>query len=304
MGYVKASDIANFLNVCLLGDDLNLIGISSLDDDVENTLSFSKNKSFDTTSKKLVITTQTYNQLEHKNEISSIIKVANPRLAFAKIVNEFFIKKQSIGIHASSIIGNKCIFGDKVTIGANCYIGENVQIGNNSIIGHNVVIADNTEIGNNCYVKSGTVIGEDGFGFDFETDGTPVKIPHIGKVVIGNNVEVGAKNTIARATLGTTIIANNVKIDDQVHIAHNCHIGENTIITACVEISGSVVIGKNCWIGPNSSIIQKVKIGNHCIIGIGTVITIDVEDNKKIMGLEGLDLRNLVKVKKRIEYGK
>jgi len=144
----------------------------------------------------------------------------------------------------------------------------------------------------------------DGFGFDFEEDGTPVRIPHIGNVIIGNNVEIGAKNTIARGTIDNTVIANNVKIDDQVHIAHNCFIGNNTIITACVEISGSVTIGENCWIGPNCSIIQKVTIGDNTTIGIGSIITKDIEANKKIMGLESLELRPLLKVKKRIEYGK
>jgi len=84
----------------------------------------------------------------------------------------------------------------------------------------------------------------------------------------------------------------------------NCKVGKNTIITACAEISGSVSIGQNCWIGPNSSIIQKVKIGDNVTIGIGSIVTKDIKDNKKIMGLKGLDLKTLLKVKKKIEYGK
>lgn len=96
-------------------------------------------------------------------------------------------------------------------------------------------------------------------------------------------MEIGAKNTIARATLGTTIIEDNVKKDDQVQIAHNCVTGKNTIIAACAEISGPLVIGKNFWIGPNWSIIQKVKIGNIVPVGIGSVITEDIQDYKKIM---------------------
>ena len=172
-----------------------------------------------------------------------------------------------------------------------------------TIIANNVIISDNVRIGKSCYIKSNTVIGEDGFGFDFEEDGTPFRIPHIGSVYIGNNVEIGAQNTIARGTLDNTIIEDNVKTDDQVHIAHNCKIGKNTLITACVEISGSVEIGANCWIGPNSSIIQKIKIEDNVTIGIGTIVIKDVAAKKKIMALEGLSLRNLLKLKKRIKFG-
>ena len=113
---------------------------------------------------------------------------------------------------------------------------------------------------------------------------------------------MGSNNTIARGTINNTIIEDHVKIDDNVHIAHNCCISKNTIITACVEISGSVKVGKNCWIGPNSSIIQKINIGNNCTIGIGAILTKDVKDNSKIMGLNSIDLKSLVRFKKRLKY--
>ena len=224
--------------------------------------------------------------------------------SFAKAVNRFFSKKTINGIHSSAIIGAGCRIDTSASIGAYCVIGDNVEIGPGTILNNNIIIHDRTIVGKNCYIKSGCVIGEDGFGFDFEEDRTPVRIPHIGNVKIGDYVEIGAKCTIARATLGTTIIGDNVKIDDQVHIAHNCQIGEKTIITACAEISGSVKVGKSCWIGPNCSIIQKVNIDDSVTIGIGAVVASSVEKGKKVMGLEGLELRKLVKVRKNIEYGK
>ena len=303
MKKINVEQVAAFLNSQFYGQNIQLDKATSLDNVEDNMLAFSKSsKNLNIEKKCLVLVPLDFEYLD--NCLYTIIKVENPRLSFAKVVNEFFIKNNEIGIAKSTKIGINCNIHSNISIGENCVIGDNVIIEDGTKINHNVVISDNVKIGKNCYIKSGAIIGEDGFGFDFEENGTPIRIPHIGNVILADNVEIGAKNTIARATLGKTLIEENVKTDDQVHIAHNCSIGKNTIITACAEISGSVTIGQNCWIGPNSSIIQKVKIGDNVTIGIGSVITGDIEDNKKIMGLEGLDLRNLLKVKKRIEYGK
>jgi len=300
---VSALEIAEFLNSALIGKDLDIYTASSLSGLKKNSISFAKknNLKIDKKTDALILVPLEYN---HTEEHLSVIKVKNPRLAFAKVLNKYFAKKVSNGIDASSKIGKNCTIDKSVVIGANCIIGNNVQIKSNTVINHNVIISDNTIIGENCYIKSGTVVGEDGFGFDFEADGTPVRIPHLGSVVIGDNVEIGAKCTIARGTLDNTIIQDNVNIDDQVHIAHNCLIGQKTIITACAEISGSVTIGNGCWIGPNSSIIQKVKIGDNVTIGIGAIVTHSIESGKKVMGLDALDLRSLLKLKRRIEFGK
>ena len=302
MGDIDALSVAEFLNEELLGKNLLLSSVSSLNSAKKYSLMFSKKNSFHLNVKCLILVPYAY-RIE-KEEIFSIIKVKNPRLSFAKVVAKFFVNSLVSGVDKSSMIGEGCDIDTSVTIGKYCIIGNNVTIGENSILNHNIVIHDNSVIGADCYLKSGTVIGEDGFGFDFEEDGVPIRLPHLGRVVIGNSVEIGAKNTIARGTLDNTIIHNNVKIDDQVHIAHNCEIGENTIITACSEISGSVTIGKQCWIAPNCSILQKIKIGDNVTIGIGSIVTKDIESNKKVMGFESLELRPLLKVKKRIEYGK
>jgi UDP-3-O-[3-hydroxymyristoyl] glucosamine N-acyltransferase len=303
MNDIKISDIAKCLDAKYHGNNFNINNVTSLNNIKKFSLSFSKNKIISTIDKKILLLVPM--EFEYNlNSTYTVIKVSNPRLAFAKIVNKFFIKKMKNEIHSSVITGNNCKIDLTVCIGSHCTIGDNVQIGKNTIINSNVVLSNNTIIGNSCYIKSGSVIGEDGFGFDFEEDGTPIRIPHIGNVTIGNDVEIGANAVIARGTLNNTIIENDVKIDDQVFIAHNCKIGKNSVIIAFAEISGSVTIGSNCWIGPNCSIIQKVTIGNNTTIGIGAIITKDIESNKKIMGLEGLELRPLLKVKKRIEYGK
>ncbi len=303
MKTIKISEIAEFLDVDFYGDNLNINEVSSLDNIKDNRLAFSKNKTIEINYyKALILVPIDFNY--DKNSLYSVIKVNNPRLSFAKIVNNFFIKNKKQEIHITTIIGNNCNIDSTVSIGSNCTIGDNVKIGKNTIINNNVVLSNNTILGDNCYIKSGSIIGEDGFGFDFEEDGTPIRIPHIGNVTIGNDVEVGSNSVIVRGTLNNTIIENNVKIDDQVFIAHNCKIGSNSVIIAFAEISGSVTIGKNCWIGPNCSIIQKVTIGDNVTIGIGAVVVYSIESNKKVMGFDALDLRSLLKLKKRIEFGK
>ena len=102
--------------------------------------------------------------------------------------------------------------------------------------------------------------------------------PHIGNVVIQDNVEIGANNTVVRATLGSTLIEENTKTDDHVHIAHNCIVGRNCMITASAELSGSVRVGHDAWIGPNSSIMNKISLGNYSMIGLGSVVTKDIPD--------------------------
>ena len=300
---VKVLDIASFLSENFYGENLYIDNVTSLDNISANSLVFSKNKIISNTNiKALVLVPIDFEYQE--DSIFTIIKVKNPRLAFAKIVNKFFLKKTTNRIDKTAIIGNDCIVDSSVSIGAFCKIGNNVLIGKNTIIKNNVVIEDNTTIGDNCYIKSGSILGEDGFGFEFEEDGTPIRIPHIGSLKIGNNVEVGSNTVIARGTLNNTIIENNVKIDDQVFIAHNCLISEKTVVIAFAEISGSVIVGKNCWIGPNCSIIQKVVIGDNVTVGIGAIVTNDIASDKKVMGLNALGLRSLLKLKKRISYGK
>lgn len=224
-------------------------------------------------------------------------------MEFAKVLQNFFVKPKKSTIHQSTFIGKNSKIDKSVSIGANCVIGKNVKIGRNTIINHNVIVHDNSIIGDNCYIKSGAIIGEDGFGFSFDED-IPIRLPHIGIINIGENVEIGSNTVIARGTLDDTVIEKNVKIDDQVFIAHNCYIGKNTIICACAEISGSVTMGNNCWIGPNASIIQNVFIGSNATVGIGTVITKNVNNQEKVMSLEGLSLRKLINVKKLVKYGK
>jgi len=301
---IQVSEISDYLQKGYTGKNFLIKKPVSLNKIVNNTIAFLNNnrqKSIPSV-EALVLVPKGFDINGFK---CAFIEVENPRLSFARVVNKYFLTmRKNKGIHQTCVLGDLCTIDESASIGPNCVIGDGVVIGANTIINNNVVVSDNVIVGDNCYIKSGAIIGEDGFGFEFEQNGLPVRIPHIGNVVIGNNVEIGSNSIIARGTLNSTTIEHGVKIDDHVFIAHNCYISSNTMIIACAEISGSVTIGKNCWIGPNSSIIQKINIGDNSTIGIGAIITENIDKNKKIMGLNGIELRGLARLKRRIQYGK
>ena len=153
------------------------------------------------------------------------------------------------------------------------------------------MISAGATIGKNCLIKSHAVMGEEGFGFELDDDGTPVRIPHLGSVVLGDEVEVGVGSIIARGTIDPTRIGDRVKIDDAVFLAHNVNIGADTLVIANAEVSGSVTIGAKCWIGPSVSILNGITIGEGSLIGLGAVVTKPVPPNVVVVGNPGRVLR-------------
>lgn len=301
---VKVSDIANYLKKKYIGKNISIKIPATFDNIKKNSIIFlnKKNIKIKADLDALILIPKGF---KTKGSRCSFIEVDNPRLSFAKILGKFFLlKKTKKGIHKTCSIGKNCKIDKSVSIGINCVIGDNASIGANTIINNNVVISDNVIVGDNCYIKSGSTIGDDGFGFAVVKNEPPVKIPQIGSVIIGSNVEVGANSNIACGSINNTIIEDNVKIDDQVHIAHNCYISKNTIIAAGAIFSGSVRIEKNCWIGLGCSIIQKVVVGENSTIGMGAIVTKNVKKNTTIIGLNSIEIKNLVRFKNRIKYGK
>ena len=295
---VYVSEIAEYLNVKYTGENLIIDHVTGIANLKNNSLSFitKKNYNENTSVSGLVIAIEGYN-INEKSQNSYIIS-KNPRLDFIKVFDKYFKHKSNTKISNSAIIGNNCQIAENVSIGEYCIIKDNVIIGGGTIINNHVVIEKDTVIGNNCYIKSGVIIGEDGFGFERDEKGVPLRFPHIGNVVIGENVEIGANTIIARGTLESTIIHDNVKIDDQVFIAHNVIIGKNTMIVACSEISGSTQIGRNCWIGPNSTIRDGLTIGDNVFLGIDCSVSKNIDDNMKQGSLSDMSLRDIVRFSK------
>lgn len=207
---------------------------------------------------------------EANSNINGFVITENPRLTFIKVLG---LLEKEIGF---STWDEPAVIHPSAKIGKNVVIENGCIVGENSIIEHNVVLHAGTRVGKNSRIRSCSSIGGDGFGFERLDDGTPVRFPHLGGVIIGDNVEVGSCTTIACGTLSDTIIQCDVKIDNLVHVAHNCLIKKGAFVIACAELSGGVTVGENAWIAPNSCTHQKITIGDQAVIGLGAVVTKDV----------------------------
>ena len=175
-------------------------------------------------------------------------------------------------------IGSGAAIGEGVMIAANCSIGVGVRIGADSRLSANVAIYPGSCLGARCLVHSGAVIGADGFGFAREAEGGWVKIPQVGRVLIGDDVEIGAGTTIDRGALGDTVIADGVKLDNQIQVAHNVQIGAHTAMAGCVGIAGSTVIGARCTVGGAASILGHLRIADDVNVAAGTLVMKSIPD--------------------------
>ena len=205
-------------------------------------------------------------------------------------------KYASVTFGKNIFIGNKVKIGSKTSIGSNTLIEHSVQIGKNCLIGSNVTIR-NTIIGNNVVVQDGCKIGVKGFGF------IPNKIknfrfPHIGRVILGDNVELGANCTIDRGSIGDTIIGENTFLDNQVHMAHNVKVGKNCMIAGQVGFAGSSTIGDNVSIGGQAGVSGHLKIGNNVRIGGGSGVVKNIPNNTTVMGYPAVPLKEFLKKEK------
>ncbi len=195
--------------------------------------------------------------------------------------------------------GNNVLIGKNVKIGKNCLIGhntiieKNVSIGNNCNIGNNVVIK-NSIIGNNTNILDGAILGKKGFGF-FPDGNLNIRYPHIGAVIIGNNVEIGCNNTIDRGSLSNTVIGDGTFLDNQVHVAHNVKIGKNCIITAQVGFAGSSSLGNKVMVGGQAGISGHLVIGDNVKIGGGSGVIKNIPSNTKVMGYPARNIRNFLR---------
>lgn len=197
---------------------------------------------------------------------------------------------------AFSYIGKNCKIGSGVIIHPQAYIGDRVNIGDHTIIHAGARICADTQIGNHCEINPGAVIGADGFGFAPQPDGTYKPIPQLGNVILEDHVRVGANTTIDRATLGSTIIRKGAKIDNQVQLAHNVIVGENTVIAAQTGVSGSTEIGKNCVIAGKAGIVGHIKIADRTTVGANTGVSKTIKKSgETLFGYIGFDMKEFLK---------
>lgn len=179
----------------------------------------------------------------------------------------------SVTVGPGASIETDVELGHGVVVGPGCRIGRGVRIGAGTRLYPNVTIYHGCVIGRNGIIHSGVVIGADGFGFARERDGSWVKIPQIGRVVIGDDVEIGANTTIDRGALDDTVIGNGVKLDNLVQIAHNVRIGDHTVIAGCAGVAGSATIGARCMIGGQAGIIGHIEVADDVVVSAYTLVS-------------------------------
>ena len=235
----------------------------------------------------IIVSDKLYSGHKRLNNIS----VSRPKAAYFSLINKFFAEKPAPFIAPNAVVLS-CKIGEGVSIGYNCFIDRDVTVGARTVIRNNVVIQNGVSIGEDCIIESGAIIGSKGFGYYEDNHGQAKKVPDLGGIEIGNRVEIGANTCIERGTLENTVIADDVKIDDLCIIGHNTIIENECMIVAQSFLAGSVKLGKRAYVAPCAAIINQAEIGDNAYIGMGAVVTMNVPENKVVVGVPARVLRD------------
>jgi UDP-3-O-[3-hydroxymyristoyl] glucosamine N-acyltransferase len=240
----------------------------------------------------------------------NLLRVDDPYASFAKLIDVFHPPATSlpVGIHPTAVVptsaslgrsaaigahvvlGERCVVGDNTSIWHGCVLGDDAHVGAACILYPNVVVREQCVIGDRVIIQPGAVIGGDGFGFAPLPDGTYSKIPQRGRVIIEDDVEIGANTTIDRATIGETRIKKGTKLDNLIQVAHNCVVGENTMMAAQAGVSGSTKLGKGCMIGGQVGFAGHLQIADKTSVGAQSGVHRSViEPGRTIFGSPALD---------------
>jgi UDP-3-O-[3-hydroxymyristoyl] glucosamine N-acyltransferase len=328
-----ANQIAGILEGEVEGDaSVEVSKLSKIEEGTPGSLTFLANPKYTpyiySTKASITIVDKTFVAEQHVS--STLIRVDNAYESFSKLLEYYnqvkmnktgiedpvFVSKsaslgENIYLGAFSYVGDNVIIGDNVKIYPNVYIGDNVTIGENSVLFAGAKLYSETVVGKHCVINSGVILGADGFGFSPNEKGVFVKVPQTGNVILEDHVDIGAATTIDRATLGSTIIRRGVKLDNQIQIAHNVEVGENTVIAAQTGIAGSTKIGSNCLIGGQVGFAGHLTIGNNVRIQAQSGVGKNIKDNETIQGSPSFNygdfsksyvhFRNLPKIMKRFD---
>jgi UDP-3-O-[3-hydroxymyristoyl] glucosamine N-acyltransferase len=282
-------ELSKLLETTLIGDGNAIVdNLKTIQDANDSSLSFVANQKYS----KYLSSSKALAFIVHPNTIDGIdegnyLVTDDPYLAFAKASSLFSsnLIKQNIGsVHPTATVFPETNLGKNVVIGPNVYIGPNCSIGDFSSIRANSSLVSDVQVGSNTHVHNGAVLGSDGFGYAPSKDGY-IKIEQLGSLIIGSDVEIGAGCTIDRGALGDTHINDGVKLDNQVHIAHNVELGSHSAIAACCAIAGSTVIGKNFKMGGLSGVLGHLNIADNVTVGAHTLITKSIKESGEYIGI-------------------
>lgn len=318
---LKLSDAAGFVGGKLFGSaDAVIENVAKIEEAQQGDLTFLDRSSYQ---KYLVSTHATAvlikPDLPKTNSEINYIEVDNPAESLFMIVEKFFKPEAKLtGIDPTASIDPSASVGANAAIGKNVVISAGCKIGNNVKIFHNTVILDNVELGDDCLIYQnvsireecklgnrviihpGTVIGSDGFGYSPDKKGVYRKIPQIGNVIIEDDVELGSNVSVDRASMGSTIIKKNVKIDNLVQVAHNVVIGENTAISAQSGISGSTKVGSNCVFGGQVGLVGHVEVVDNVMIGAQSGVSKGISKPGVYFGSPAKEIKTTMKLEAHI----
>lgn len=301
----SAQQIADYLKGTIVGNpDVIVNGFSTIENGKVGTLSFLSNPKYsrfiyDTNASIVLVNKDFKPEREIKSTLIQVDNAYESLAVLLGVMEQMKPKKNGVSpqafISPSAKIGTNVYIAPFVFVGegaeignyafvdANSYIGENAKIGESTVLHAGVKVEKECEIGKNCILHAGVVIGSDGFGFAPTKDGSYRKIPQVGNVIIEDDVEIGANTTIDRATLGSTIIRQGVKLDNLVQIAHNVEVKKNTVIAAQSGIAGSSTIGENCVLAGQVGIAGHLEIADGCIFGAQTGVPNTVKEPKSVL---------------------
>jgi len=309
---LKLSQLLKTLQISYTGKDFEVLAINTLDDASKQEISFFDNKKYidslkSTDAGAVFIKEEFVSSLPSKVEP---IICENPYLIMAK-ATKYFSKKlirddlktnisKSSTIEKGVHIGGGSLIEDDVMILANAVIGDNVTIGKGSIIYPNVTIYNDTQIGKNCIIHANTVIGSDGFGYAHTNEGEHIKIYHNGKVILEDNVEIGANSCIDRAVFSQTIIKEGSKIDNLVQIGHNAEVGERCILVSQSGLSGSTKLGRNVVMGGQAATAGHLEIGDFATIAARGGVTKSIKGGEVYSGFPLMKHKDWLKLQAKI----
>jgi UDP-3-O-[3-hydroxymyristoyl] glucosamine N-acyltransferase len=220
-----------------------------------------------------------------RRDDQTLIRSATPRRTFIQALS--VVRPPAAltpGIHPTAVVDPTASIDPTAVIGPHCVIGANSVIGPHVMLHPHVVIGWDVRIGAGTTVFAGTVVGADGFGYERDDDGTVLKFPHLGGVTIGAGVEIGANTCVDRGTLGDTVIDDEARVDNLVHVAHNVRIGKRAFVIALSMIGGSTVVDDDAYVAPGVALMNGITVGQRAMVGLGAVVVRSVEPDTVVMG--------------------
>ena len=236
----------------------------------------------------LIVSEQVF-ELALATKAKSVIAVVDPRLEFARILNKFFAPEPALGVDPAATVHSAATLGRDCYVGPNAYIEGDVVLGERCRVGAGTALLKGTRVGDDTTFGPNCTIGYVGFGYARDYDGTPVALPHSGGVLIGSHVDIGANTCIDRGTLRDTQIADGVKVDNLVHIAHNCYIGEGAFVIANATLCGGVQVGPRAWIAPTATIREQLVVGEDSVVGLAATVVRNVAPRTTVVGSPAIE---------------